>query len=916
MKKVLLFLFVMLPNILAAQETGTIVGNIKNVTTNEPISDAQVFVNNGSTGALSDLNGRFIITRVPVGTVTITAQMIGYATKTITDIAVSGDQVVTFDITLTPSAIELEELVITASQERGSQTFVLNERRTSEALVDGIGSVDIASVPVSDAAGVAQRMTGVTISEGRYVFIRGLGDRYSQTSLNGSALPSPEPEREVVPLDLFPANFLESLQTQKSYTPDLPADFSGGAVQIRTKDFPNRFTVTAGMGTSFNSNSQFREGWITYPIGGMNFLGFDDGSRNEPQSVIDIMGPLTTGNRLPADDATRLRVGQELRNSEQKFGPSLQNTPLNRSFSLGAGGRNDIFENGEIGYFITGQHSDTHTLQSNEIERKWRVSAFNPSITSDDRQPNVDYNFVRGTRTISWGTVGNFTFKPNTTQKISFKSTVNVNSDDEARTYNGENREDIGALVRSERSRFISRMMLWGQLSGEHQLFADSRLEWRVAGARASRNEPMLRESIYISESENEPYTLFPDAGSGAYFWSDLTDDDVSGALDWKLPLTDNSSVKVGGIYRQRTRDFASRRLLWDFLENTIVDFDESLSQGTVVESVRRHGQFSIGDIVEPGNLYDVTDERTGGYVMFDVQSFNRLQTVVGARIETYDLTLNSRGNNLQNIDKVDIVPSLNMNYSINDRMKVRTAVSRTLDRPEFRELAPFQFTEAASLRQIFGNPELTPSKIINTDLRFDFFPSPTELISIGGFYKTLDEPIEQVFIAAASSAYSFQNADKATILGIEFDTKFNIGQISVSNNYSWITSDVTVRAGSIFEPTNLSRPLEGQASYVLNTGLNWNNTNNVDVGVFYNRFGKRLAAAGGSGIPDIFEQPRNSLDASIGFPLLVGATAKVRAINLLDDEYRFEQSATGITQIQRLFTTGRTLSVGISWKY
>ena len=910
----------------AAQETGTIVGNIKDATTAASLSGAQVFVNDSVVGALSDLNGRFVIARVPAGVVSVTAQMIGYGTKTVTEIAVGPGEVVPLDITLTESAVELEEIVITATRERGSQAFILDERRTAGALVEGIGAAEISARPASDAADVAQRITGVTVSEGKYVFVRGLGERYSQTSLNGSSLPSPEPEREVVPLDLFPSGFLESLQTQKSYTPDLPADFSGGSVQIQTKDFPNEFTVTAGVGTSFNSNSQFQNNFIAYPTGGMNFLGLNDGSRDEPQSVIDIMGPVTTGNRLPADDATRLRIGQDLQASNQSFGPSQQDTPLNRSFNLGIGGRNGLFNDGEMGYFIAGQYSDNYTLQPSEIERKWRVSAFDPAVAPEDRQPNVDYNFTRGTRAISWGTIGNFTIKPTATQKISLKTTVNVSSDDEGRTYTGDNREDIGALVRSERSRFVSRVMLWSQLSGEHQLFADSRLEWRATAARATRDEPMLRESLYIADTENDPYTLFPDAGSGAYFWSDLVDDDVNGAVDWTLPFelfSNDASIKVGGMYRQRTRDFASRRFLWDFLENTIDNLDQSLAEGSVTTAARRPGQFALGDIVEPGNLYDASDERMAGYAMLDLQPTSRLQAILGARIETYDLALNSRGDNLQGIDQTDIAPSLNLIYTASDRVKVRAAASRTLDRPEFRELAPFQFTEAASLRQLFGNPNLTPAEIVSTDLRVDFFPAPGELFSIGGFYKMLDEPIEQVFIAAASTAYSFQNADEATILGIEADAQFGLGRFaralqlfSASANYSWIHSDVTVRAGSIFEPTNMTRPLEGQASYVLNAGLNWDNMNGIEAGLFYNRFGERLTAAGGSGVPDLFEQPRNSLDASIGFPLTGGAKARVRATNLLDADYRFEQSANGITQIQRLFTTGRTISVGISWEY
>lgn len=911
---------------LSAQQTGTIVGHVLDASTARALSGAQVFVNDGVAGALSDLDGRFVIARVPVGLVSVTAQMIGYGTKTVTEVSVRAGQVVPLDITLTESAVELDEIVITATRERGSQAFLLDERRTSDALIEGLGAAEISARPASDAADVAQRITGVTVSEGKYVFVRGLGERYSQTSLNGSSLPSPEPEREVVPLDLFPSGFLESLQTQKSYTPDLPADFSGGSVQIQTKDFPNEFTVTAGVGTSVNTNSQFRDGFIAYPNGAMNFLGFDTGGRNEPESVLTVMGPVTSGNRLPADDESRLLIAEELKASNQSFRPDVGATPLNRSFNLGIGGRSGVFSDGEVGYFVAGQYSDNYTLQPLEIERKWRVSAFDPAVAAEDRQPNVDYSFTRGTRNISWGTIGNLTFKPTPSQKISLKTTVNVNSDDEGRMYTGDNREDIGGLVRAERSRFVSRVMLWGQLSGEHEVFADSRLEWRATMARAQRDEPMLRESLYIADTPADPYTLFPDAGSGAYFWSDLVDDDLSASADWTLPFelfSNSASLKVGSMVRRRTRDFASRRLVWDFLENTIDDLDASLASAELTSAARRPGQFSLSDIVEPGNLYDATDDRVAGYAMLDISPSRRLQAILGARFETYELGLNSRGDVLQGVNRADIAPSLNLIFSVSDAVKVRAAASRTLDRPEFRELAPFQFTEAASLRQLFGNPDLTPAEIVSTDLRVDWFPAPGEIFSLGGFFKSLDEPIEQVFVAAASTAYSFQNADEAVILGVEADAQFGLGRVSpalelfsASANYSWIHSDVTVRSGSIFEPTNLTRPLEGQAGYVVNAGLNWNNLAGVEAGVFFNRFGARLTAAGGSGVPDLYEQPRNSLDASLGFPVLAGAKARVRATNLLNADYLFSQSANGITQVQRLFTTGRTFSVGISWEY
>lgn len=904
--------------------SGKIIGRVLDATSAKPLSGVQVYVGDGVAGALSDLDGRYVIAGVPQGSVDVTAQIIGYATKTVTGVSVVSGQVAQLNISLDQSSVELGGIVVEATRERGSQAFLLDERRTSTSMLEAVGAADIAKRPDSDAADVAKRLTGVTVADGKYVFVRGLGERYSQTSLNGSSLPSPEPEKEVVPLDLFPSGFLESLKTQKSYTPDLPADFAGGSVKIQTKDFPNRFTLRLGVGTSVNSNSQFKDGFLAYAGGGRDFLGFDDGTRAEPGIVKEIMGDPTTGKRLPSDAAQRVAIGQAFQSLDQGFAPFQESTPLNRTFNLSVGGRNGLFENGELGYFVAGTYSDEYRIRDDEYERKWNVSSFNRELNANP-EANVDYHFDRGGRTVTWGTIGNVTFKPSPNQKISLRTTVNVNTEDEARTYQGENSEDIGGVVRSERLRFVSRLMLWSQLSGEHQLFGGSRLEWRATAARAGRDEPMLREAVYLDDDGT--FRLHNIGESGRYFWSTLTDDDMSGALDWTVPfgfLGSDASFKFGGEYRRRTRDFAARRLNWKFLGGVIEDIDTALQDATIVANARHIGEMSIDEVVEPGDLYDASDDRSAGYLLVDLPLTSRLQAVAGARVEKYQLGLHSRGDTLAQRDQTDVAPSLNLVYSVSDAVKLRGAVSRTVDRPEFRELAPFQFTEATSLRQVYGNEDLVPANIVSSDLRLDWFPRPGEMVSIGGFYKKLRNPIEQVFVAAASAAYSFQNAEEARIFGIELDTQLGLDHLtpalenySVQFNYSWIDSNVHVREGQGgFQPTNLERPLEGQAPYVLNAGINYGNPSGFEAGVFLNRFGARLTAAGGLGLPDIYEQPRNALDATIGFPLRGGATAKVKATNLLDEPYAFEQSANGVTLVQRHYSVGRTLSVGLSWEF
>ena len=930
----LLFTHALIPTVVGAQgpdaKDGRIVGRIVDESTAQPLSGVQVYLPGTELGTLTDMNGRYLIMKVPPGSHDLVAEMLGFAQKTVTGVQVDEGATVALDISIAPQAIEMEAITVSAEREQGSTAFLMDERASSVSMKDAVGAAEIRRSPDSDAAEVAKRMTGVTVSDGKYVFVRGLGERYSQTALNGSPLPSPEPEKEVVPLDLFPSGFLESLTTQKSYTPDQPADFSGGSVQIKTKDFPNRFTVKLGVSTSFNTNSQFEDGFIRYGGGGRDWLGLDDGTRDLPGPAAQLMGSIGSGGRLPTDEAGRIAVGNALRAADMAFAPDVQETPYNRSFDASLGGRTDLFDEGEFGYFIAGTYSDSYKLVSDETERKWRRSAFNPE-TADLATPNVDYTFQRGTRTVSWGSISNLTLKPNPNQQFSFRATVNLNTDDEGRTYRGENGEDIGGILRNERSRFVQRLMLWGQLSGQHRLFGDTRLEWRTTLARADREEPFLRETIYVLDDDDDTFKLLDFTESGRYFWSELVDDDFSAAADWRVPFEMGRGewvLKVGSAYRNRTRDFGARRLNWLFQGSTIDDLDASLADGTVVGSDPGSGEFAIDEVVEPGDIYAADDERLAGYAMLEIPVTGKLDAIVGTRIESYSLGLDSRtrfgvDSTLTSVDQTDLAPALNLVYSPREDFKIRAAVSRTVDRPEFRELAPFQFTEATSLRQLKGNPDLEPAELMGGDLRFDWFPGPGELISFGGFFKEMKNPIEQVFIAAASSAYSFQNADEATLYGLEMDVRLAAARLtrllesfSFQGNFTWIESEVTVSRGGIFQPTNLKRPLEGQAPYVLNLGINYADLAGLEAGVFLNRFGERLSAAGGSGLPDIYEQPRNALDATLSFPLPQGLRVKVKGTNLLDAEYLFEQSDNGITRVQRSYSVGRTFSVGFSWEF
>ncbi len=907
----------------AQAATGRVVGRVVDAQNSQPLVGAHVHVGDSRSVTVTDGDGRYMLLNVPAGTHSLVVQHLGYERKTIAGVAVGAGESVTVDVVLAPEAIRFEEITVTATRDRGSAAFLLDQRRAATALVDAIGSTEISRSPDSDAAEVAARMTGVTIAEGRYVHIRGLGERYSQTALNGSPLPSPEPERETVPLDLFPSGLLESVGVQKTYTPDQPGDFSGGTVAIATQDMPDRLTYRISIGTSANTRSQFRDGFLTYDGGRRDFLGIDDGTRSLPDAFDEVLGGLR-GRPLPSDPALRERLGEAL---PRQFAPVSKATPMSRSIDFGLGNRTELLGR-PLGFVLGGSYSDAYTLQDTEIERKYRSSAFDPTLPVETRLPNVDYAFRSGTRSVSWGGVAGLTLVLTPDHKLALKGMYNRNADDEARVFSGANREDLGGELLNQRLRFVSRSLGWAQVSGEHAAPLRSRLEWRASNARATRDEPMLREALYLrsfSAGDDAPYFLENVGESARYFFSELVDDDRSAGIDWRVPFPmgggREGTLQLGGAFRERERDFAARRFHWHFTSATIGDLDASLTDEAIVGRARHPGEFELRDVVEPGDQYGAIDRRTAGYIMVDLPLTRSLRAIAGVRMEQYDLEITSRGATLGDRNRTDWLPALNLVYAAGDRMNLRAAVSRTLDRPEFRELAPFQFTEATSLRQIYGNPDLKQAEITSADLRWEWFPRPGELVSVGLFHKALDRPIEQVYIAAASGGYSFQNAIDGTIYGVELEFRQGLGAwadflepFSLQANLTLIESEVRVKEEGVFIPTHLERPLEGQAPYTLNASLHYQTVGGTELGVYYNVSGEKVAAAGGSGIPDIYAQPVHKLDVVFRQPLGGGLSLKFKADNLLDPVHRFEQSANGVTLTQREFREGRTFSVSVSY--
>jgi len=927
-----------MPSPVAAQQAdgeerpGRIQGRIVGSQDASPVTSAEVRLEGTQIGALSDVQGRYFLRDVPPGQYSLVVRSLGYAQKTVTGVTVEPGQTTNLDITLETQAVQVTDVTVSVEQARGTAASVLNRQKSSKPVIDAIGSQQISRSGAGNAAESAKQLSGVTVSEGKYVFVRGLGKRYSQTTLNGSPLASPNPEQGVVPLDLFPAGFLEGITSQKTYTPDLPGEFSGGSINLDIKEFPDRFTFKANIGSSLNAQSQLADGYLSYAGGSTDFLGIDDGSRDLPGLVKSELGGLE-GQSLPNDPETVERIGESFLNGDlDTFAPSSGSTPGNVDVGFSMGDRTGLF-GVDVGYFLAATYSNEYTIRDDEVEREWETSAFDPELVEQrEVKPDTDFGFIRGTNTVEWGGVGNLTFLISPKHEVSLKGLFNQNADDEARQLAGENREDFGAELRGERLRFLSRSLGWGQLSGEHKLdaLADSKLEWRATFSRAQRDEPGLREAIFersFNAEPEDPFLLSNVSGeSGRYLFTELTDDDLNGGLDWTVPFPfvgdRDAEIKVGGFTRNKTREFRGRRFRWRFQPRAVTSLDSALTAATVVGQVRGPNQFALDEVTEPGDNYDVDEELFAGYGMLTLP-IGPVELVGGARIEDYDLVLETVfGSGREGeISETDVLPAVSATVALNETMNLRGAFSQTLDRPEFRELTPFQFTEATTLRQSVGNPDLEIAKLRNFDVRWEWFPSPGEVISVSGFYKDMDRPIEQVLVAAAGFLYTFQNAEEGELYGAELDFRKRLGFVgaalddfTLGGNFTVLESEVEVSSEGRFDPTNEFRRLEGQPDFTVNANLTYQDPGeSTEAGLFFHIFGDRLNTAGGAGIPDIFEQSRPELDFTLEQRLWPNIDLKIKALNLLDPAYEWTQSANGITRVQRLYHKGQSFSASLS---
>jgi len=908
----------------ATGEPGTLTGRVDSREDGEPVGGAQVIVRGADGETTTAEDGTFEL-ELPPGTWDVSVVHAQYSTGTKRDITVESGESSEVTWELTPAAVRLSAHTVTIPKIEGGNIAMTRKRKESSAATDVIGAEEMSKSAESTAAGALKQVTGLTVVGGKYVYVRGLGSRYASSLLDGSTLPSPEPEKRVVPLDLFPTSMLQSVTVQKTYTPDMPGEFGGGVVQMKTREYPDEFSLEIGLSSGGNTETTFRRG-LGYQGGSTDWLGVDDGTRQLPREVEEE----TDGKALSKKD--RFGRGNFTAEEIESMGESLPNNwnterqPMipDLGLSLDMGDSFELAGGTEVGFRFGGTYDNSYDID------EYETTSF--VVGDGELQEDDNFEFEETTHNITTSGIlsGGVTFDEN--NKVELTSLLTRVTDDETTRYEGFY-SDHGGQIRVTQLRWLERQMMFHQLRGEHELpeLGDLKLNWRYVFSRASRHEPDRRLYRYDYENSIDGFALSDRPEGNTRLWSELQDNNHDGGLSAALPVEVwndlEATLKVGADATRKDRTVDTRRFKFSNSSTDVGEFSKRPEQVFSEENIGPDGYFELRETTRATDNYRGSQTLLAGYAMADIPIIEKLETSAGARleysdqqVETFALFADKR--EVGRLETTDVLPALNLTWSLTDEMQARAGVSRTVNRPNFRELSNAAYTEVVGGRTYRGNPDLDRASISHADARWEWYPDRGESVSVGAFYKDFRDPIEVTYKPGATPIVQPANVSGARNFGIEFQGRTGLDAIAeslrdfyIAGNIAFIDSSVQIDPDSEEAEllTNTERPLQGQSPYVLNAQIGWDDADRqMAVTLLYNVFGPRIAEVGIYGIPDVIEQPDHTLDLTFSKTFDSGLTMKAKAKDLLDVPQTYTQGGR-VTYRHR---DGRSFSVGLSYGF
>lgn len=917
-------------------QTGTIEGVVTDGKTSETIIGANIIIEGTLTGIATDLDGKFIL-RAPVGTHTIKIMFISYETVIVPGVVVENGKATKLDVALNEVSTEIQGVQVTARRITNTETSMISSIKASNIVIAGITAQQIQRSQDNDAAAVVKRIPGVTIVDDRFIMIRGLGERYNPTMLHNSFAPSMEADIKSFSFDVIPSNLIDRILIFKSPSPELPGDFAGGVVKVFTKSIPDKnflsISYTAGYDNNALSGKFYRQ--IT---GSNHWMGLNDGFNDLPAGF-------PSNLRSIASDATATQeAGRSLRNN---WVPEEINAGLNHSLSLSGAFKLSVGAV-DIGNFTSVTYSRSRKVE--DITRK----DYN-QYDADLNKSSVIYAFndSRNSEKIRIGLLHNWSVNLGSNHKIEFINLLNQLSQIEY-TFRTGPMYEFNYFANNHSFYQIFRGIYSGQLTGKHELFNKRTVfDWAAGLGVSSREEPDYRR--YRSDLDTvtqEISTYIPTGAAATYFlgrfYSEMNENTKTASFNitQKLPFylggDETPEVSAGLFIENKNRDFTGRNL--GYVRANSSAFDQNLIYAPIdelfsAENINANTGIKIDEQTNPSDSYVSENLLNSFYAMAKLPIAGRVNVTAGVRFE--DNTMKLRSSTLTNEPIVvndhtfSVLPSINVSYNFSEKTLARIAYGRTVNRPEFRELAPFGFYDFNYNLVRKGNQELQSASIDNIDIRYEYYPAQGEMISIGLFYKSFADPIELSFIPGGGTGgiktFIPVNAEGAISVGSEIEVRKSLGtitsnpvlqRITLLFNGAVIYSRIRAKevgSGPLFE----ERPMQGQSPYIVNTGLYYSDTEKkLQVNLLYNIIGKRIMIIGFTEYPDIYEMPRNHVDLTItkGFGKFIEIKAGIKDIfnqpNLLlqdaNQDGKFDRNSD---QVIEQYSPGTLFTLGISFK-
>jgi len=957
--------FLLLPALLFAQK-GIIRGQVIDAENAEPLFMANAVIKGTQIGTTTDFDG-FYELQVEPGTYQVEISFIGMSSLTITDVVVTAGEVTVIDpINLKPASNELAEVVVTSEAVKNSEVAIVAVKRKSTNLVDGVSAAKLRKTGDSDAGDAAKRVTGVSVEGGKYVYVRGLGDRYTKTMLNGVDIPGLDPDKNSIQIDIFPTNLISNLTVLKSGLAELPADFTGGVVNIETQEFPTARIFDVSVGIGFNPAMHFNSDYINYEGGATDFLGFDDGTRAIPRA--DGSGPLPF-----FDDAEAVEFNQ---NFSRTLG-ATQTTSLNDySFGVSMGNQYTRESGNKLGYIFSLTYDNSRVFYDDIEFGEWQR----------DRDPD-DFQLVEATtqtgrlseQNVLLGAMGGLSYK---TLSSKYKFTA-------MHLQNGTSRAAQLDIIASDEAAQVSDYEAFSNnleynqrgltnvlLAGEHYLDGgDWEINWKLSPTLSSLSDPDIRKTAFSIDRGDSTF----DPGEGGLpsrIWRSLSEVNMVSKVDiirTHSLFGDDAKLKFGMSHVYKYRDYAIYR--YNLNERTssqtgAIEFsgdpnrvltDDNLYQfnNTVGQYLGLYYNPELLDGQTNPNEYQSNVNNFGFYVSDEFKASEALKVVVGLRAELFQQRHTGRdqvaaqnpndpnGNTLNNdlvLDNFDLFPSANLIYAVNEDVNIRASFYRSIARPSFKELSFAQILDPVSNRTFNGglfiydtwDGGLESTYINNFDIRWERFLEGADIVSVSAFYKSFQDPIELVRIPVALRDFQPRNVGNGTLIGAEFELRKNLSFISeglknyaFSGNFTYTYSQIDMtqdefEARSTFqkegETIENTRQMAGQAPYIINAGFSYDDLESgTSAGLFYNVKGRTLEIVGGNLAPDIYTEPFHSVNFTFNktFGPDDRSSINFKVANLLNDvRESLYQAYQADARVFNRLNPGIAFSVGYTYSF